>query len=110
MGTHSGCMVPRARHPGGALRRHAARAFGDTQGKDVLCLCGFVLLRQAPLQMYLFGTANGHNGPQANFKDYEVVANCVVLLIVLCVWEVVGVYTIVVAKAVALLRGRLGTG
>ena len=50
-------------------------------------------------------------GPQwakGRFKDYEVGANRVVLLIVLRLWEGCGFIQIYVAKVFALLRGCLG--
>ena len=49
---------------------------------------GFVLSRQAPLRMCLFGKQR--NLPQqakGRFKDHEVGANCIVLCIVLFLWE-----------------------
>ena len=52
-------------------------------------------------------------GPQqvkGYFKDSEVGANCIVLLIVTCLWEGGGVYTTFVAKAFAPLRGHFGRG
>ena len=46
----------------------------------VVLLLGLVFSRRAPLQMYLFGTAKGHNGPRAISKSG---CQCIVLLIVL---------------------------
>ena len=36
--------------------------------------------------MDLFGIAKGHNGP-CHFKDYEMGVNCIVLLVVVSLWE-----------------------
>ena len=63
-----------------------ARLFGGIYGKSVVSLFGFVLSGRAPLQMYFFGTAKGPHWAKGHFKDNEVGANRV-LLIVLCLWE-----------------------
>ena len=44
-----------------------------------------------------------------HFKDYEVVANCIVLLIVLCLWQGV-LRQFVVAKAFPFPRGHFARG
>ena len=43
----------------------------------------------------------GHNRPKGFFKDYEVGANCFVLLIVRCLWAGEVFNVMLVAKAVA---------
>ena len=43
-----------------------------------------------------------------HFRDYQVGANCIVLLIVLCLWEGGGFFMVFVAKALALVRGLFG--
>ena len=48
---------------------------------------GFVLSRRAPLQMYGLETVKDTNRAKGHFKDYEVGADCVLLLIVLRLWE-----------------------
>ena len=53
-----------------------------------------------------FGNSKGHKG---HLKVYEVDANCVLLLIVLCVGRR-GVDTVFVAKVFILLRGHFERG
>ena len=65
---------------GGVPDAARARLFGDLHGKGVVLSSGFVLSRQAPLRMHLFGTAEGHNGPRAISKIMKW------LPIVMCCW------------------------
>ena len=61
-------------------RTHAARLFGNFHGKSDVLLFG--------MRTYLFGTVKAHKARDTgHFNDYEVGANGVVLLIVLCVRE-----------------------
>ena len=45
---------------------------------------------------------------KGHFKDYEASAKCIVLLIVLCLWEGGVLNHIFVAKVFALLRSHFG--
>ena len=74
-----------------------------------MLLFGFVLSRWAPLRMYFF-CRTGPQQAKDHFKDCEGVANCIVLLIVLCLWEGGDVCTCFVAKMFALLRAILRGG
>ena len=76
-----------------------AHLFGNICGKVFSLLFGFVLLCRAPRRMYLFGTTKGHS------QDYEVGSNCIVLLIVLRLWERGGFYTSFLLSLGAVLGG-----
>ena len=72
---------------------HTAQVFSDVYGKGVVLLFGFVLLRRAPLGMFFYlGSQRPTMGQGPFQKDYEVCANCIVLLILLWFWEG-GVFT-----------------
>ena len=47
---------------------HAALLSGDVHGKGFVLSLGFVLPRRAPLRMYLFGAAKGHDRLRAISK------------------------------------------
>ena len=68
---------------GGWCGAHAVQLFGDVHGKGVMLSFRFVFVCQAPLWMYLFRAAKRHNKP----NPYRVGADCIVLLIALCLWE-----------------------
>ena len=68
----------------------AARLLIDVHGKGVVLSVGCVLSCRAPLRMYLFGTLKVCAGPRALWEIKKVSANCIVLLIGLCLWEVGG--------------------
>ena len=47
-----------------AKHQHYTRHMCGFRGEGVVMSFGFVLSRWAPLRMYLFGTAKGHNRPR----------------------------------------------
>ena len=76
-------------------------------GGVVLWVCP---LAQGPSADVLIWDCKGPSRAKGPFKDCEVGANCIVPVIVPCLWEGADVCTIFVGKAFALLRGHFGRG
>ena len=83
------------------------RLRGDIHGKGVVLLVGCPLVLSTSAHV-VFWDCNGPQGAKGQSKDYEVDANCIGLLIMLCLWERWGLCTNFVANGVALLRGEGG--